>query len=188
MGAVPSRRVLSLTLVALAVALALAGCGSKKKDSTSAATTTTPPPASTQTTPAPPPASKPAAGSGLKDTAKKPKVPPTHGPAPRTLVTKDIVVGTGAPAKAGDNVTVQYVGVLFKGGKEFDASWDRGQPFPFQLGVGMVIPGWDQGVVGMKVGGRRELIIPPALAYGPQGSPPAIGPNAPLVFVIDRVS
>ena len=101
------------------------------------------------------------------------------------LEIKDLEEGTGAEAKAGDEVTVQYVGVNYKNGKEFDASWDRGEPFAFQLGAGMVIPGWDQGVEGMKVGGRRELIIPPELAYGPEGSPPAIGPNETLIFVID---
>lgn len=80
---------------------------------------------------------------------------------------------------------MQYVGVDYETGKEFDASWDRGEPFPFQLAVGMVIPGWDQGLEGMKVGGQRELVIPARLAYGKQGSPPAIGPDATLVFVID---
>jgi peptidylprolyl isomerase len=94
-------------------------------------------------------------------------------------------VGTGPEAKAGDSVTVNYVGVLFHGGKEFDASWKRNEPFIFTLGRGQVIKGWDKGVAGMKVGGRRELIIPPAEAYGAQGSPPAIPPSAPLVFVID---
>ncbi|HET8948939.1 MAG TPA: FKBP-type peptidyl-prolyl cis-trans isomerase, partial [Solirubrobacteraceae bacterium] len=103
-------------------------------------------------------------------------------------VVKDIKEGTGAEAKAGSNVTVQYVGTSFKNGRQFDASWDRGEPFSFQLGAGSVIPGWDQGVQGMKVGGRRQLVIPPDLAYGPQGSPPAIGPNETLVFVIDLVS
>ncbi|HVS28838.1 MAG TPA: FKBP-type peptidyl-prolyl cis-trans isomerase, partial [Solirubrobacteraceae bacterium] len=98
---------------------------------------------------------------------------------------KDIVTGKGPAAKAGDTVTVQYVGVSFKTGKQFDASWDRGQPFDFQLGAGMVIPGWDKGVKGMRVGGRRELIIPSRLAYGAQGQPPTIAPNEPLVFVID---
>ena len=107
------------------------------------------------------------------------------GAPPKKLEIKDLEEGTGAEAKAGDEVTVQYVGVNYKSGKEFDASWDRGEPFIFQLGAGMVIPGWDQGVEGMKVGGRRELIIPPELAYGPEGSPPAIGPNETLIFVID---
>jgi peptidylprolyl isomerase len=82
-------------------------------------------------------------------------------------------------------VSVQYVGVSYLNGRQFDASWDRGEPFAFQLGAGAVIPGWDEGVKGMNVGGRRMLVIPPDLAYGPQGSPPAIGPNETLVFVID---
>jgi peptidylprolyl isomerase len=82
---------------------------------------------------------------------------------------------------------VQYVGVSYSNGQEFDASWDRGEPFEFTLGVGQVIPGWDEGVEGMKEGGRRKLTIPADKAYGPQGSPPAIGPNETLVFVIDLV-
>jgi peptidylprolyl isomerase len=117
--------------------------------------------------------------------ATEPKVTPPSGAAPTKLVTKDLITGTGKEAKSGDNVTVNYVGVLYKGGKEFDASWKRKEPFTFALGKGQVIPGWDQGVAGMKVGGRRELIIPSALAYGPKGSPPTIPPNAPLVFVVD---
>jgi peptidylprolyl isomerase len=115
----------------------------------------------------------------------KPKVTVPHGPPPKKLEIKDLETGSGAEAKAGDEVTVQYVGVSYKSGKEFDASWDRNEPFTFQLGAGMVIPGWDKGVEGMKVGGRRELIIPPNLAYGPEGAPPAIGPNETLIFVID---
>ena len=122
------------------------------------------------------------------DVGSKPTVEVPTGPPPDQLVVKDLKEGDGDEAKAGDQVTVQYVGVLYDGGKEFDASWDRGQPFPFTLGSGQVIPGWDQGVEGMKVGGRRELIIPPDLAYGPQGQPPDIPPNATLVFVIDLVS
>jgi peptidylprolyl isomerase len=117
--------------------------------------------------------------------SKEPKVTPPSGPAPSKLVTKEIIKGTGEEAKAGDQVTVNYVGVLYKGGKVFDASWKRDETFPFTLGKGQVIPGWDQGVAGMKVGGRRELIIPSALAYGAKGSPPTIPPNAPLVFVVD---
>ena len=122
------------------------------------------------------------------DVGTKPNVQVPSGPPPTKLVIKDLKTGDGAEAKAGDQVSVQYVGVDYKTGKQFDASWDRGQPFPFQLGSGQVIPGWDQGVVGMKVGGRRELIVPPDLAYGAQGQPPAIGPNATLVFVIDLIS
>jgi peptidylprolyl isomerase len=117
--------------------------------------------------------------------ATEPKVTPPSGSAPTKLVSKDLITGTGTEAKSGDTVTVNYVGVLYKGGKEFDASWKRKEPFQFKLGEGQVIKGWDQGVVGMKVGGRRELIIPSELAYGKTGSPPAIPANAPLVFVID---
>ncbi len=117
--------------------------------------------------------------------ATEPKVTPPSGAAPKTLEKKDLIVGAGKEAKAGDTVTVNYVGVLYKGGKEFDASWKRKEPFQFKLGEKQVIPGWDQGVPGMKVGGRRELVIPSELAYGKTGSPPTIPPNAPLVFVID---
>lgn len=117
--------------------------------------------------------------------ATEPKVTPPSGPPPTKLEKKDLVVGTGKEAKAGETVTVNYVGVLYKGGKEFDASWKRKEPFQFKLGQGQVIKGWDQGVAGMKVGGRRELVIPAELAYGKTGSPPAIPPNAPLVFVVD---
>jgi peptidylprolyl isomerase len=119
------------------------------------------------------------------DTSTKPKVEVPDGAPPTTLKTEDIVVGDGAEAKTGDTVSMQYVGVNYADGKEFDASWDRGQPFTFPLGGGQVIPGWDQGIVGMKVGGRRELIIPPDLGYGSQGQPPTIKPNETLVFVVD---
>jgi FKBP-type peptidyl-prolyl cis-trans isomerase len=117
--------------------------------------------------------------------SKEPAVTPPSGAAPTKLVSKDLIVGTGPEAKAGQSVTVNYVGVLFHGGKEFDASWKRKEPFTFTLGQSQVIKGWDQGVPGMKVGGRRELVIPAPLAYGAKGSPPAIPANAPLVFVID---
>lgn len=117
--------------------------------------------------------------------ATEPKITPPSGAAPAKLVTKDLITGTGKEAKAGDTVTVNYVGVLYKGGKEFDASWKRKEPFQFKLGEKQVIAGWDQGVAGMKVGGRRELIIPASLGYGATGSPPSIPANAPLVFVVD---
>jgi peptidylprolyl isomerase len=109
-------------------------------------------------------------------------------PAPTQLVKKDLKAGSGAEAKPGDQVSVQYIGVLYDNGSKFDSSYDHGQPFSFKLGGGQVIPGWDQGVAGMKVGGLRELTIPPGLAYGAQGQPPTIPPNATLVFVIDLVS
>jgi FKBP-type peptidyl-prolyl cis-trans isomerase len=104
------------------------------------------------------------------------------------LIVQDLIVGTGAEAKSGDSVTVQYVGVLFANGKEFDSSWKNGEPFTFDLGSGGVIAGWDQGVEGMKVGGRRRLIIPAELGYGAAGSPPTIPANAALVFDVDLVS
>jgi peptidylprolyl isomerase len=110
------------------------------------------------------------------------------GAAPSTLVIKEIIKGTGAEAKAGQPVTVNYVGALFHGGKVFDASWKRNEPFVFTLGQGAVIKGWDQGVAGMKVGGRRELIIPASLAYGAKGAGSSIPPNAPLVFVVDLLA
>jgi peptidylprolyl isomerase len=174
----------AVVLVTLAAAILIAGCGSSSSSSSigvgqenkadeslakagsSGATTVA-------TTPTSGPLSKP------------PTVTPPSGPPPSKLVIKEIITGTGAEAKSGQSVTVNYVGVLYHGGKEFDASWKRNEPFTFNLGQGQVIPGWDQGVVGMKVGGRRELIIPSALAYGPQGRPPTIPPNAPLVFVVD---
>jgi peptidylprolyl isomerase len=129
---------------------------------------------------------KPTAGEADIDT--KPKVPKGSGDPPTKLVVQDLIVGKGKPAKAGDMVTVQYVGVLFSNGKQFDASWQGSKPgpgFDFPLGAGQVIPGWDQGVVGMRKGGRRKLIIPSALAYGAQGFPPDIPPDAALIFDID---
>lgn len=104
---------------------------------------------------------------------------------PNQLEIIDDIVGDGPKAKAGDTVSVHYVGVAHSTGEQFDASWDRGQPLQFKLGVGMVIQGWDEGVQGMKVGGRRTLRIPPHMAYGPSGVPGAIAPNESLIFVCD---
>jgi peptidylprolyl isomerase len=115
----------------------------------------------------------------------KPKVAVPSGPPPKKLAVKDLAPGQGAEAESGSQLTVNYVGVRYKDGKEFDSSFKAGQPFQFRLGAGSVIPGWDRGLVGMKVGGRRRLTIPSSLAYGPTGSPPAIGPNETLVFVVD---
>jgi len=117
----------------------------------------------------------------------KPKVTVPQGPPPKKLVVKDLKQGSGPTAKAGDEVTVQYVGVDYKTGKEFDSSWSRNEPFAFNLGAGEVIQGWDQGIEGMKVGGRRELIIPPELAYGSQEAG-SIKPNSTLVFVVDLLA
>ena len=120
------------------------------------------------------------------DLKKKPAVPKATGTAPKELQGSDVVTGTGAVAKTGDKVTVQYVGQLFADGKQFDTSWQKGRtPFEFTIGQGQVIQGWDQGIPGMKVGGRRILVIPADLAYGAAGSPPTIPANAPLVFVVD---
>ena len=124
-------------------------------------------------------------GPGEGDLKTKPVIPRQSGAAPKTLIVQDLIVGTGAEAKSGDNVTVQYVGVLYANGKEFDSSWKAGKSFSFVLGAGNVIPGWDQGVEGMREGGRRRLIIPSDLAYGEAGSPPAIPANAALVFDVD---
>ena len=125
-------------------------------------------------------------GPGEGDLSKKPVIPKQTGPDPKVLIVQDLIVGTGAEAKDGDTVDVRYVGVLRANGKEFDASWKRADNnFSFTLGGGQVIQGWDQGVVGMKVGGRRRLIIPAELGYGAQGSPPTIPANAALVFDVD---
>ena len=118
---------------------------------------------------------------------KKPKVTVPSGPPPKKLAVKDLKTGKGPTAEAGDEVTVQYVGADYKTGKEFDSSWSRNEPFTFNLGAGEVIKGWDQGIEGMKLGGRRELIIPPELAYGSQEAG-SIKPNSTLVFVVDLLA
>ncbi|HEY2398110.1 MAG TPA: FKBP-type peptidyl-prolyl cis-trans isomerase [Solirubrobacteraceae bacterium] len=182
-----------LAAATLAAAALIAGCGSSGSTSTitvgnenksdetlgkssASATTSTP----TATTAAKTPTSGPL--------SKEPTVTIPPGAAPTTIVTKEIIKGTGAEAKAGQPVTVNYVGALFKGGKVFDASWKRNEPFTFTLGQGAVIKGWDQGVAGMKVGGRRELIIPAALGYGAKGAGASIPPNSTLVFVVDLLA
>lgn len=121
------------------------------------------------------------------DLKAKPAITIPAEAAPTSLRSCDLVVGAGAEAVAGSKVQVQYVGVAWSTKKQFDASWDRGQPFDFTLGQGGVIKGWDQGVVGMKVGGRRELVIPPDLGYGARGAGGDIGPNETLVFIVDLV-
>ena len=121
-------------------------------------------------------------------TNEKPQVDVPTGQAPSyQLELDDITAGEGDEATAGKVVEVHYVGVSWRTGKQFDASWDRGDTFKFTLGKGHVIPGWDQGVAGMKVGGRRRITIPPALAYGKRGAGAAIGPDETLVFVVDLV-
>ncbi|KAF5998295.1 MULTISPECIES: FKBP-type peptidyl-prolyl cis-trans isomerase [Streptomyces] len=119
---------------------------------------------------------------------EKPEIDFPGGEPPADLEIKDIWEGEGQVAKAGDFVKVHYVGVAFSTGEEFDASWNRGAPLEFQLGVGQVISGWDQGVQGMKVGGRRQLVIPAHLAYGDRGAGGRIGPGETLIFVCDLVA
>lgn len=196
----------SKTATALAgalLALTAAGCGDNTKPGIADQALSSKPPAaltadaasksaSKSTSTAAPPTETDTSGSGAvlpisKDLKKKPSIPKPKGKAPSKLVVKDIVVGKGKAAKKGDKISVRYVGVSYDTGKQFDASWDRKMDFPFTLGQGDVIPGWDKGVVGMKVGGRRELVIPPDLAYKEKGQPPTIQPNATLVFVIDLV-
>jgi len=119
------------------------------------------------------------------DLTQKPVVEIPDGPPPTELVVEDLVVGEGAEAKAGTSPSMQYVGVAWSTKRQFDASWDRGQPFSFRLGQGQVIAGWDQGVAGMRVGGRRRLTIPSELGYGARGAGGDIGPGETLVFVVD---
>lgn len=115
----------------------------------------------------------------------KPEVAVPAGEPPADLVVEDIAVGSGPEAAAGSAVDVHYVGVAWSTGRQFDASWDRRSTFSFPLGGGQVIAGWDQGVAGMRVGGRRRLTIPPHLAYGERGAGGVIGPGETLVFVVD---
>ena len=172
-------------IAAFVIALSVAGCGSSDSttdapaEPTAAATpsTTAPTPSSGAGTPGKPPK----VSGSLKD---KPEIATPVGDPPTELVVKDIKVGTGAKAEDGDAVSVQYVGKSWSSGEEFDASWARGQAFTFDLGAGGVIPGWDEGVKGMKVGGRRLLVIPPEMGYGAQGQG-TIAPNETLVFVVD---
>ena len=117
--------------------------------------------------------------------ATKPTVTIPKGSPPEGLVVEDLEVGSGAEATSGSAVDVHYVGVSWATGRQFDASWDRRESFSFRLGGGEVIPGWDQGVAGMRVGGRRRLTIPPGLAYGSRGAGGVIGPDETLVFVVD---
>jgi peptidylprolyl isomerase len=162
-----------VTAILVGALLAFAGCGGDDDSSDESATTT-----GGKTSGA-------VEKSGDASSRTKPEVTVPEGEPPAELVENELIEGTGAEAKKGDEVTVQYVGVGYESEEEFDSSWSRNEPFSFQLGSSSVIPGWEMGVEGMKVGGRRELIIPGELAYGAAGSPPAIGPNETLIFVID---
>jgi peptidylprolyl isomerase len=179
---------------ALATAcIALAACGSTKTaDIPNGSDTGSTPvqPAATSTSTAVTFAKPTAEVTAIADavgtnTKVKPKVKKPSGKPPTKLTVVDIVKGTGAAAKTGDTLNVDYTGNSWSTGKEFDASWKRKQTFPVTLGQGGVIPGWEQGLVGMKQGGRRLLVIPPDLGYGANGSGTSIKPNETLVFVID---
>lgn len=185
-------RSLVLTTLGL-LALAATACSSGGPGNQSRGTTTTTAPAATSSSTAPTAGGTTVVGSSVTWSpagtfGTKPTVIVPSGPPPTQLLTHDLIVGTGATAQSGANVTVQYVGYAYSTRKQFDASWDRGQPFTFQLGVHQVITGWDEGVAGMRVGGRRELIIPPSLGYGSASPGPGIAPNDTLVFVVDLVS
>ena len=118
----------------------------------------------------------------------KPEIDFPDGPPPTDLEVTDLTEGSGAEATAGSTVSVHYVGVAHSSGEEFDASYNRGAPLDFRLGVGQVIAGWDQGVQGMKVGGRRRLVIPPHLGYGDRGAGGVIKPGETLIFVVDLLA
>jgi peptidylprolyl isomerase len=175
-----------------AIALMLTGCGGGADESaadrfarTAEQQAKTQQASTPAETPAPQ-ATKVTPSAGERDIDSKPKIPKATGSAPKELKVEDLIEGKGAAAKSGDKISVRYVGVLFNNNKEFDSSWKRGKaPFELTLGQGQVIQGWDRGLIGMKVGGRRRLTIPPDLAYGAQGQPPTIPANSTLVFDVD---
>jgi len=180
-------KMITLTLVLL-LGAGVAACGDDEPSTSGSGAE----PAEETATPAPTEAAQTGGGADAiaagtsKDMNAKPEFPAPSGEPPTELVVEDIVTGKGPKAKQGDQLTMQYVGTSWSNGEQFDASWDHGQPFPFQLGVTSVIQGWHEGMVGMQEGGRRLLVIPPELGYGPDGRPP-IGPNETLIFVVDLV-
>ncbi len=186
----PRLRVHAITAL---FALALSGCGSESEPAAES-DAATPTPAATEATPEPAAGADSVTVAGVqianaKDLDQEPVITVTEGAEPpQELISRDLVKGDGARIASGDEVSVRYTGVSWSTGEKFDASWDRGnEPITFPIGVGQVIPGWDQGVPDMRVGGRRLLIIPPDLGYGEAGSPPAIAGNETLIFVIDAV-
>jgi peptidylprolyl isomerase len=171
-----TKRSLTTLACALLLAVGLAACGGSSKAP------------GVQTAPGGQTSDTPTTAHVPPALSRKPAVSVPKGAPPTHLVVKDLIKGNGAVAKANGTVTVNYVGVLYNTGKQFDSSWSRNQPFTTPLTAGSIIPGWVQGIQGMQVGGRRELIIPPALGYGTRGSPPTIPPNSTLVFVVDLLS
>jgi peptidylprolyl isomerase len=186
-----TRPAILLLLVAAATSVGVAGCGDTEQSQADKATELAVaqeknPPKIEEPKEVTVKAVKVTPGPGEGDINKKPVIPKQTGADPKVLTVQDLIIGTGKEAKEGDTVDVRYVGVLRKDGKEFDSSWKRADNnFSFTLGGGQVIPGWDQGVVGMKEGGRRRLIIPAELGYGATGAPPTIPANAALVFDVD---
>lgn len=171
-----------------ALAIAVAGCGGGSDSSTESSASTEASGSSTKSGESSEESSESVPKASPNEKKTKPTVTVPKGVSPENFAIKEIEEGTGPEAKAGDKVTVQYVGVGYDSEEEFDSSWSRNEPFSFNLGAGEVIKGWDQGVDGMKVGGRRELLIPGNLAYGAAGSPPSIGPNETLIFMIDLLA
>ena len=177
------RNIVKILSVATACILLL-GCGNDGGES-AATDSSTEVPTSIEIVPTP----TPAGDVDNADLSVKPLVTIPPSTPPTELLIEDLVVGSGSPVGVGDFLIMDYVGVSYSTGLQFDASWDRGSPFPFELGAGRVIQGWDQGIVGMSVGGRRSLTIPPELAYGENGSGSgSIGPNETLVFVVDLIA
>ena len=177
------RNIVKILSVATAGILLL-GCGNDGGES-AATDSSTEIPTSIEIVPTP----TPAGDVDNADLSVKPLVTIPPSSPPTELLIEDLVVGSGSPVGVGDFLIMDYVGVSYSTGLQFDASWDRGSPFPFELGAGRVIQGWDQGIVGMSVGGRRSLTIPPELAYGENGSGSgSIGPNETLVFVVDLIA
>ena len=177
------RNIVKILSVATAGILLL-GCGNDGGES-AATDSSTEIPTSIEIVPTP----TPAGDIDNADLSVKPLVTIPPSSPPTELLIEDLVVGSGSPVGVGDFLIMDYVGVSYSTGLQFDASWDRGSPFPFELGAGRVIQGWDQGIVGMSVGGRRSLTIPPELAYGENGSGSgSIGPNETLVFVVDLIA
>lgn len=178
-----------LLTVAACLALLLVGCGGDSSSTSSGSEEASTSAGKTEESAAAKEEGVAAAKKGEEAAEKKtkPKVEVPKGPPPKKLVIKDLEEGSGPEAKPGDEVTVQYVGVNYRTGKQFDASWDRGEPFTFKLGEGLVVEGWEKGIPGMKPGGRRELIIPPELGYG-YSRIEGIPPGSTLVFVVDLIS
>jgi len=175
----------SLLLVVGLSAFMLGACGSTPSSSPTTKASGSPT-ASGPSSTAAAGATNPPAVSGATDLKTEPVIGPGSSPPPTSLETKDLVVGTGTAAVLSSTVVVNYVGADYATGKVFDDTpWKQGQPTPFPLNG--VVPGFAQGIVGMKVGGRREIVIPPALGYGANGNPPAVGQNETLVFVVDLV-